>query len=435
MIAAILAGGKGTRLGEKARGLPKPMVEVAGKPLLLHQIEFLKRQGITTVVLLVGYKAEVIKNYFRDGSSFGVSIFYSEETEPLGTAGAIKKASALLPEPFVLLYGDVMADMDIARMIAFHHAKGGMVTLAVHPNSHPYDSDLVEVGDEGNVTGFFPKPHEQGVNYQNCVNAGVYVCSPEIMRFLPDHFSDFGKDIFPRLLRERRPMFGYVTSEYIKDMGTPQRLESVETDFLSGKTSLRNLSNKQLAVFLDRDGVINHEVNLVCRAEDITLLPRVTEAIRALNASLFLCIVVTNQPVVARGLCDLLEIKKMHNRIDTLLGESGAYIDRYYFCPHHPDKGFAGENPLYKIACSCRKPKTGMIDAATEKFNIDPRRSYIIGDSTRDIQTGKNARLSTILVATGYGGSDGKFSVKPDFSVADLLEATQTILHPPEKIR
>jgi mannose-1-phosphate guanylyltransferase/phosphomannomutase len=429
MIAAILAGGKGTRLGALAEGLPKPMVPLAGKPVLEYQIELLKKCGIDKIVLLVGYKAEVIKNHFKDGSSWGVSIAYSNETEPLGTAGSVRNAAPLLDTDFLLLYGDVMVDMDFGRMIAFHERNQAIATLAVHPNSHPNDSYLMEIDERGRINRFFPKPHVEGGSYQNLVNAGVYVLSPEIIPHLPLRYSDFGKDIFPELVRKELNLYGYVTSEYIKDMGTPQRLAAVERDVVSGKASARNLSKKQRAIFLDRDGVINDELNLISHAEDIRLLPGVPQAIKKINESQFLCVVVTNQPAVARGLCDIGEIKKMHNRIDTLLGTEGAFIDDYFFCPHHPDKGFPGENPEYKIPCACRKPAIGMIEAAAQKFNIDLAKSYIIGDATRDIQTGKNGGLFSLLVKTGVGGTDNLFAATPDHIAADLSEAVDFILN------
>jgi mannose-1-phosphate guanylyltransferase / phosphomannomutase len=427
MIAGILAGGKGTRLGELAAGLPKPMVTCEGKPLLQYHIELLKKYGITRIILLVGYKAEIIQRYFGDGSKFGVSLSYSFETEPLGTAGAVKNAEALFQDTFVLLYGDVMIDMDLGRMIDFHERNRGMATLAVHPNSHPYDSDLLEIDDKGLVTGFFPKPHSGDAWLQNLVNAGAYILSPEIMSHLTSGLSDFGKDVFPRLMRDKKQLYGYLTSEYIKDMGTPERLAVVRNDILSGKTAARNLQNKQCAIFLDRDGVINRHIDQVHRAEDIELLPHVAEAIRMINDSSFISIVITNQPAVARGLCDMAEIKRMHNRIDTLLGADRAFIDCYYFCPHHPDSGYPGENRALKIACTCRKPKTGMIDEACRKFNIDLTRSYFIGDTWRDIQTGKNAGTKTILLGTGCVESDAKHRVEPDFYATDLLSAVKNI--------
>jgi histidinol-phosphate phosphatase family protein len=246
---------------------------------------------------------------------------------------------------------------------------------------------------------------------------------------IPGGFLDFGKDIFPAFLDTGCPLYGYGTSEYIKDMGTIDRLEAVAKDIEAGKPEARNMQRPQRAIFLDRDGVINEEVGLIRRAEEIRLLPGAGGAIKQINGSRFLSIVVTNQPMVARGLCTIEEIQRMHNRVDTLLGAQGAFIDYYYFCPHHPDKGYPEENPRFKVPCTCRKPDIGMIRAAAERFNIDLYRSYIIGDSTRDIQAGRNADLYSILVNTGYGGSDQRFPAIPDHYASDLADAVDFILH------
>ena len=152
------------------------------------------------------------------------------------------------------------------------------------------------------------------------------------------------------------------------------------------------------------------------------------EAIKKNNASGRLGIVVTNQPVVARGLCDIVDVENIHKKLATLLGREGAFLDDIQFCPHHPDKGFPEENPAYKIPCECRKPKTGMIEKAAEKYNIDLAESWMIGDTTMDIQTGINAGMRTVLVLTGEAGKDKKYDVKPDFVCGNLLEAVEKIL-------
>lgn len=181
-------------------------------------------------------------------------------------------------------------------------------------------------------------------------------------------------------------------------------------------------------IFLDRDGTINVYKGLLSKAEDLELEKYVAEAIRLINESEYLCIVVTNQPVVARNLCTLEEIHMINDKLKHLLAEQDAYIDDIYLCPHHPDKGYPEENPKYKIVCDCRKPNIGMIEQAKRKYDIDLDNSYIIGDTTIDIQTGKNAGLKTILLKTGLGGRDGRYDVKPDYIAANLLEAVKKII-------
>ena len=186
-------------------------------------------------------------------------------------------------------------------------------------------------------------------------------------------------------------IFAYDTTEYIKDMGTPDRYYEVEKDLLSGKVAARNLSKKQRAIFLDRDGTINVFKDFLNKAEDFNLLPHAAEAIRLINHSGYLTIIVSNQPVIARGECTFEELEGIHQQMETELGKTGAFVDAIYYCPHHKDKGFAGERIDYKIECNCRKPKPGMLQKAASEWNIDLSASYMIGDSSRDVQAGEAA--------------------------------------------
>ena len=179
---------------------------------------------------------------------------------------------------------------------------------------------------------------------------------------------------------------------------------------------------------MDRDGTINQYRGFIYKEEDFELEECALEAIKKINKSGYLGIVVTNQPVVARGLCEIEDVERIHKKLATLLGREGVYLDDILFCPHHPDKGYPDENPAYKIPCECRKPKTGMIQAAAEKFNIDLSQSWMIGDTTMDLQTGVNAGMRTALVLTGDAGQDKKYDVQPNLVGKDLLEAVELIL-------
>ena len=189
-----------------------------------------------------------------------------------------------------------------------------------------------------------------------------------------------------------------------------------------------DLSNKQKAIFLDRDGTINRYVGLVKSAEQLGLEECAAEAIKLINQSGYLAIVITNQPVIARGDCSIEELNEIHNKLETLLGEKGAYLDAIYYCPHHPDGGYPGERKEYKVKCNCRKPETGLIDKAVERFNIDISESYMIGDTTRDVMTGVNAGLHTILLHTGEAGNDGKYDVRAEHEAENLLDTVQTVM-------
>jgi D,D-heptose 1,7-bisphosphate phosphatase len=438
MIAFILAGGKGTRLKEITPGdMPKPMVNIAGKPILQHQLEFLAKNNVDKVIISAGYGAQAIKKYFGEGKKIGLSITYSEESQPLGTAGAFKYAEPLFgdAQDIIVLYGDIIFDIDLKRLINFHNSCSGLGTLLVHPNDHPDDSDLLEVDSVNKIFKFIPKPHPAGQLYQNLVNAGIYVLKPDLARFIKSGQKlDFGQDVFPALVANGKDLYAYRSSEYVKDVGSPERYREVEKDIISGKVYRRNLVNKQRAIFLDRDGVINEEVSYLYRPEQLELIDGSAEAVKKINNSDYLGIVATNQSVVARGLCSEKDVAQIHKKLDVLLGEKQAFLDGNYYCPHHPDRGFEGENREYKIECACRKPKTGMLLQAEQDFNIDLEKSFMIGDATSDIMTGVNAGLKTILVRTGHAGKDGKYGCLPDSIFENLQEAVDFVIDDYERL-
>lgn len=410
MKVVIMAGGKGTRIASVRSDVPKPMINICGKPILEHQIDNLKTCGLTDIILVIGYLGDKIKEYFGDGSKFGVNIDYFVEDHPLGTAGALFKMPQLT-EDFLLLCGDVIIDVDFNRFIAFHKEHHAWASLVAHPNGHPYDSSLLvtEIDAPKTVGGMPEDTHrvirwmakeDERTYYKNRVNAGIELISPELLKemmknFVPRHPETPDKiDLDRDVLKPNIPsgkIFAYDTPEYIKDMGTPDRFYETEKDIESGKVHARNLKNKQKAIFLDRDGTINKMVGFVTKPEQFELIEGAAEAIKVINKSGYLAIVVTNQPVIARGDCTFEELQTIHDKMETELGKVGAFVDAIYVCPHHTDKGFEGERPEYKCNCDCRKPKPGLLLKAAKDFNIDLSESYMIGDSHRDVEAGENA--------------------------------------------
>jgi len=427
----ILAGGKGMRLRERLGDLPKPLVDICGKPLLERQIELLKRFGYTHVLLLVNHGVQHIVNYCASRNNWDISVACVDDGEPRGTAGATLAVLDRLSDEFLVMYGDTMLEIDLQRFHSFHRSRTDADgTLYLHPNDHPHDSDLVEVDDNGRITAFNPYPHDTGLYYPNLVNAALYYLRRDALKAwsgTPGPL-DFGKDIFPAMLKRGQVLLGYNSPEYIKDCGTSARLDKVCADFALGRISRASLDLKQSAVFLDRDGVINKEVGHLSKHEQFELLPGVEDAIRQLNASEYRTIVVTNQPVLARGDCSPVALRQIHNKMESQLGQRGAYIDRIYVCPHHPDRGYAGEVAELKVDCNCRKPKTGMIERAVAELNIDVGHSWLVGDTSVDILTAQRAGLLTILVETGFAGLDRRHWVTPDFVVPDLRAAADFIL-------
>lgn len=435
-VAVIQAGGKGTRLKSLTKDkIPKPLLKINGKPMIEWQIENIRKYGIQEVVLIIGHLGEKIKEYFQDGARLGIHLTYIEEKEPLGSAGSLYALKNIIHnENFILIFGDVMFDMDLERMVHFHERHNALATLAVHPNTHPYDSDLVVLNDEGQVTGFDAKTNDRMHWYRNLVNAGIYVLSAQVIIGLTKlQKSDLEKDLIIPVIATGR-VYGYQTTEYIKDAGTPGRFHEVCMEQKNGLWEQKNSGKKQKCIFLDRDGTLNVYKGLIADIDAFELEKKVAEAVGLINKRGYLAIVVTNQPVVARGMCKIADVEHIHRKMEVLLGRQRAYIDDIIFCPYHPDQD-QEENPKYKISCTCRKPDIGMIMRMAQKHNIDLSESYLIGDSTVDIRTGMNAGLKTVLVKTGQAGMDGKYDVKADYEADNILEAVNLIFKDMEECK
>lgn len=415
----IMAGGKGTRIVSINDEVPKPMIPIAGKPILEHQIECLVKQKLKEIIIVIGYKGEVIQNYFEDGKRFGVNIKYIREETPLGTAGALYYLKEKINEDFFLINGDIIFDIDFCRFYQYHKRNGSYATIFTHPNSHPHDSSIVVADENGKVTCWHSKEEDRGW-YKNCVNAGIHLLSPEIFKMFPVlEKKDLDRDILKSLIKQDK-LYSYQSPEYVKDIGTPERFFSVQEELKKGLITTKNLTKKQRAIFLDRDGTINKYVGFLKNIEDMELLHGVSEAIRKINTSDFLAIVITNQPVIARGEVTYKELEDIHNKMETLLGKEGAYIDDIFFCPHHPDKGYEGEREELKVECNCRKPKPGLLIKAAEKYNIDLKESWMVGDSINDITAGRAVGCKTAFI--------GKLDENGVPAFNNLLECIDKIL-------
>lgn len=419
MKTVIMAGGKGTRISSVASDIPKPMIRIEDKPVLEHEIECLRDQGFTDLIITVSHLGSVIMDYFGDGSRFGVNIQYFNEETPLGNAGTLFKLRSILESDFLLLNADAIFDVDFNRFVEFHRANGGLVTLFTHPNSHPYDSGVLIADENRAVEQWLTKEETRPQWYRNRVNAGLHVINPKVLDNTGINAATVGTidsdgkiikvDLDRQILKPlcgTGQIFCYDSPEYVKDMGTPDRYEAVCRDFAAGRVKAKNLKQKQNAVFLDRDGTINKYVGFLRNLDEFELVPGAAEAVRKINESGYLAIVVTNQPVIARGEVTVSELQMIHNKMETLLGMEGAYLDSIYYCLHHPHKGYVGEIPELKIDCECRKPKPGMLIKAAEDFNISLEDSWMIGDGENDVRAGKAAGCKTALIGTEDYGQD-----------------------------
>ena len=399
MKIVIIAGGKGTRIASIANEIPKAMIPVNGKPVIEYQIELAKRYGFTDFIFIIGHLGEQIEKYFGNGSKWSVKIKYYKEIQALGTAGALAYLTEDLKEDFFVFYGDTVMDIDMVRMLNYHYVNQSDATLLVHPNDHPYDSDIVDVDDNGRVKKFYNKPHKPGFISKNLVNAALFIFSPKVLQYIEKGVkSHIESNVLTKCLDLDLRIYGYISPEYIKDMGTPDRYFTVCNDVISGKVSRLNWKYSRPAVFLDRDGVISKEVDLLSTVDQLELIDGAGEAIKYINEKGYLAIVVTNQPVIARNLCTLEDLAHIHAKLETLLGEKHAYLNAIYFCPHHPDAGYPEERKEYKIKCDCRKPAAGMLLKATNDWNINIANSIMIGDRESDVLAGKNAGVKTAIM-------------------------------------
>ena len=426
----IAAGGLGTRLASVIGDLPKVLVPVGGKPLLEHQLELAATTGIEEVTIFAGHRAEKIHEFVADGSRFGLKVRVFTENEPLGSAGAMLQSLDLLPENFIVLFGDVMLAVDFQRVAQFHLEREADVTILVHPNDHPHDSDLVETDADDWVTAIHAYPHPPGKVFDNLVNASLHVVRREALRRWGSSSGkrDFTKDIMLGLLASGGRVLAYRSGEYIKDIGTPSRLERAEADWQAGRITLQNSGQGQPAIFLDRDGTLCVEKGHLRTPEDLEMLPGVGSTLRALRQAGFRLVILTNQPVIARGEATERDVAAVHRKLAWEIGKEGAYLDAVYLCPHHPKRGFPGERVDLKIECECRKPGTKMVEQACHDLGIDAAQSWMIGDRTVDVEMARRAGLQSVLLRTGAAGRDGKYSATPDYTVDDLAAAAAVIL-------
>jgi len=224
--AVVLCAGKGTRLRPLTDAIPKVMLPLGGKPVLEHHVNKLKEYGVTQIYINLHHHPEKICEYFGDGSDYGVSITYSYEDQLLGTAGALNSFRDHLDETFIVHYGDVVSELNIANMSKFHEEKQAIATLVVHPTDRPNDCDVVVMEKDCRITALYSKPGT--TKFGKLGNAAYYMIEPAIFKYLPKKGAwDFVKDLFPQILKKNNHLYGYLTNEFLEDMGTFERYEKI----------------------------------------------------------------------------------------------------------------------------------------------------------------------------------------------------------------
>lgn len=228
--AIIIAGGVGKRLGHLTEKIPKPMVKVLGRPVLEWQIFQLKKSGVEEIIVLTGHLSEIIEKYIAE-NDFGIKITCVKESEPLSNAGCLNLVKRKVKENFMVVYGDVIFMADLSKMMQFHISSKSDATLFIHPSDHPHDSDIVIMDRKNSITAFPGRPspdHKSGIDFVNLTNAGIYVLNKKIYSVIPEGRADFCKHVFPKALSAGLKLYGYISDEFVKDMGTPHRLKQVE---------------------------------------------------------------------------------------------------------------------------------------------------------------------------------------------------------------
>lgn len=443
MKAIILCAGKGERLKPLTETVPKPMVLINGKPILEYLILLCRAHGINEITINTSYLPKKIKEYFGNGEKWSVKIKYSFEPELLGTSGALNNFRDFLKdEQFFVIYGDAITEINLSEMLKFHKQKKGIATLALRSKPKESKRDTIILADENlKINKFIEKPPKEDLEKysqeSNLVSSGIYLFESEILNLIPQGFSDFAYDIFPRLIEQGEKIYGFMMDEYyFRELGNIEKYQKAKEEIESGKIKL-NFINKTItekkmnkAVFIDRDGVINESIYEIdgqimapATLEQVKILPKVKEGIKKMREMGFKIISITNQPGIALGYLSPEKLKEINNYLKKELE-----IDEIYYCPHHPSKGRIRE---FIKECDCRKPSPKLIKQASKDFSIDLSKSYIIGDSLIDIQTGQNAGLKkTFLI--GIEREDilaiqHQKKIFPDFTCKNLLEVIEKI--------
>ncbi len=396
----IIAGGKGTRL-RTVHNNPKILIKLSNNKILLNQIlNNLKSKGINSVILLPGSKDNLIKKHINKkiNNSFNISII--KEKKLLGTAGCLSKLNySKLKKDILIIYGDLLFNINIKKFYRQHLINKSDVTIFSHPSDHLYDSDILDVDDKNKIKKIFFKPHKKKILSKNLSMAGIFIIKKKVLKIIPKNKKfDFSKNFLKSILRKKFKVTSYQSREYCSDLGTPQRLYKVVNDYKKSKHLYYSYNNKLPAIFVDRDGVINKDHGPLRYSDPLKFLSGSLKGLKMLRKSKYLIFLITNQGAIAKGLISYESAVNSFKEYEMYLSKKNFYFDKIYFCPHHPKKGFPNENKKYKISCSCRKPKPGLIYRAKKEFNIDLKNSYFIGDSINDYLAASRAGVKAIMI-------------------------------------
>ena len=394
MDILILAGGENKRI-KSITNKQKAFLKINNKTIISRQIDQLKKIN-KKIYVSIKHDDNFIVNSLKKNNQ--AKFVFLKEKKKLGTAGCLEILNNYKINDILVVYSDILFNIDINKFIEFHKKKKSDLTLFAHPNDHPYDSDLIEVDKNSKIIKFYKKPHKKKYIGNLCLS-GIYIINKKLIKKIKKNkFQDFSKDFFPKIIEERKKVYAYISREYAKDIGTPQRFKSGIKDFNSIKFKKGNINSKIPAVFLDKDGVINKDKYNFKYQNPLNFINGCFDAIKKINKNGFLSVIVTNQPAVAKGFITIEKLEYDFKKLETILGINGCYVDKIYYCPCHPLKGFKGELKKYKRYCSWRKPNNGMLLKAIEDLNIDKSKSFMIGDTLNDLEAAKKTNIKFIQV-------------------------------------
>jgi histidinol-phosphate phosphatase family protein len=334
-------------------------------------------------------------------------------------------------QQLVVVFGDLLFNLDFAVLLQQHQQAQAAVAVVCRPNDHPTESDLVEVDDQGGITALLSKKNRPSGDYRNLVPTGIYVVArAELEHFAVNQRLDFFQDFFPQILKNNQKVIAVRSAAYICDVGTANGRDAAEQDLVSGRVHRMGSAALRPTVFFDIDGVLNEDVPDpgILAASDLQLITGAGAALRKLNLSGHLAIGITNRPQLAKGQLSRAGLEDIFARLDMKLADERGYLDRVYFCPHHPEKGHQGEVAALKIACDCRKPAAGLLARAMSELPIDSKQSAMIGDTWRDISAAKAMGIYAYGVRTGVGCRNLPPGVQPDLMFKSVVEGVNFCL-------
>lgn len=403
----VVAGGKGSRLKNILLDKPKILIEVKGLTLLERYLDLAVKNQIKNIFFILGCGSEdVIKSIKTLRSKYSVKIEYVVEDSPLGTAGGLIRYVNKLDNEFFLQYGDLVVDIDYNSIKNYFEKFNCDFSMICHPSSHIYDSDIVKIDSDLNLLKIYRKPHPNSLRERNLVNSGVYLFKKDCFLNLKlvNAPIDLDADLIPLLLSQNKKCKVIRNLWFIKDIGTVDRLATID------KMQLPiNGNYRKPAVFLDRDGTINKHDGHITQIKQISIYNDVFESLKNWNKANYWVFIVTNQPVVAKGMVTLAELQDIHNNFDYMFSKYNCYVDDYFICVHHPETGFENEVKELKIECNCRKPNTGLIEKALNNYPIDLDNSFYIGDTWRDEQLAYKMGLKFYGILRDYKNDKRNF--------------------------